>query len=183
MTVLGISGSMRKDGNTAHLVRGILERCKAEGIDTEYVTLAGKQIRPCIGCEKCVTKNWCANEKDDWGDIARTMLSCEVLVMGSPTYYYDISGQLKNFIDRTYSLYHDRQLAGRHAVGVAVHASSGNVRALQTLEGFFNAHEFSYLGSVLGKGTGAGDVMDDPQALTQSEKVADVIIRLLRPSD
>jgi multimeric flavodoxin WrbA len=111
------------------------------------------------------------------------MIGCEVLVMGSPTYYYDVSGQLKNFIDRTYSLYHERQLAGRSAVGVAVHASSGNVRALQTMEGFFNTHEFSYLGSVLGKGYHPGEVMDDPQALAQVERVADRIIRLLRPSD
>jgi multimeric flavodoxin WrbA len=183
MTVLGISGSMRKEGNTARLVKAILERCRAEGIDTEYVSLSGKVIRPCIGCEKCRTENWCTNERDDWGDIARMMLDCEVLVMGSPTYYYDISGQLKNFIDRTYSLYHNRQLAGRKAVGVAVHASTGNTRALQTLEGFFNAHEFSYLGDVRGKGYLPGEVMDDAQALNRCEKIADTIIRLLRPSD
>jgi len=39
------------------------------------------------------------------------MINCEVLVLGAPTYYYDINGQTKNLIDRTYSLYHDRRLA------------------------------------------------------------------------
>jgi len=183
MKVLGISGSMRREGNTARLVQTILNRCANEGIDTDYVSLAGKTIRPCLGCEHCKTEKKCVIEDDDWASIAEQMIDCEVLIFGSPTYYYDVSGQAKNFIDRTYSLYHDRLLAGRKAVGVAVCADTGCERALQTIEGFFSSHEFSYLGGVMGKGYLAGEVMDDPKAIKQAEKVADKIIRLLRPSD
>lgn len=183
MKVLGISGSMRREGNTARLVQVILDRCANEGIDTEFVSLAGKTIRPCLGCEHCKKEKICVIEDDDWPVIAEQMIDCEVLVFGSPTYYYDVSGQAKNFIDRTYSLYHDRRLAGRRAVGVAVCADKGCERALQTLEGFFSSHEFSYLGCVKGKGYLAGEVMDDPKAIKQAEKLADKIIRLLRPSD
>ena len=48
MKVLGLSGSMRKEGNTANLVNIILERCQVEGIETEFVSLAGKKIHPVL---------------------------------------------------------------------------------------------------------------------------------------
>jgi len=175
MKVLGISGSMRKDGNTAILVKTILEQCKGEGIKTEFVSLAGKKIQPCLGCEKCKETKWCVIQKDDWEKIANKMLDCDVLIIGSPTYYYDVCGQLKNFIDRTYSLYHDRKLAGRKGVAVAVQAQKGATRTIQTLEGFLSTHEFSSLGSVKGNGYHAGDVLSDKEALEKAKKVGNKI--------
>jgi multimeric flavodoxin WrbA len=174
---------MRKDGNTASLIRLILEQVKGAGIKSQYITLADKVIKPCIGCENCMEERSCIIKNDDWHRIIEKVLTCEVLILGSPTYYYDINGQTKNFIDRTYSLYHDRQLAGRSAVGVAVHADEGGKRALQTLEGFFSSHEFSYLGHVIGKGYLAGEVLEDKAAIQATEKIGQKIVRLLRPQD
>jgi multimeric flavodoxin WrbA len=180
MKVLGISGSMRKDGNTAILVKEILGRCEEAGIKTKFISLAGKKIHPCLGCEKCKEKKWCVIENDDWGDIVKQVMDADVLVIGSPTYYFDVNGQLKNFIDRTYSLYHDRKLAGRKCVAVAVHANKGASRTIQTLEGFLSAHEFSSLGSVKGEGYHEGDVKKDKEAITKAHKTADKIIRLVK---
>src|SRR5512136_1495574 len=180
MKVLGISGSMRKDGNTADLVNVILKRCGDAGIKTEFVSLAGKKIHPCLGCEKCKEKKWCVIENDDWDEVIQKVLDSDVLVIGSPTYYYDVCGHLKNFIDRTYSLYHDRKLAGRKGIAVAVHAQSGADRTIQTLEGFLSTHEFSSLGSVKGEGYNEGDVLKDKEAIQKAHKVADKIIRLVR---
>lgn len=183
MTVLGISGSMRKDGNTAILVKAILERCEMAGLETEFISLAGKKINPCLGCEKCKEKDWCVVQNDDWGEIMHKVLDAEVLVIGSPTYYYDVCGHLKNFIDRSYSLYHQRKLAGRKAVAVAVCANKGGARTIETLEGFLNSHEFSYLGWVRGKGYLEGDIMKDAPALKKAQEVGDKIVKLLKPHD
>jgi len=183
MSVLGISGSMRKNGNTALLVTTILDRVREAGIETEFLTLASMDIRPCTGCEACKSAKWCATEDDDWAGVAEKMIGCEVLVLGAPTYYYDINGQTKNLIDRTYSLYHDRRLAGRKAVSVAVCADRGCERTLETIEGFLNTHEFSYLGYVCGKGYAPGDVRKDERAMERARQVADTIIRYLRPED
>jgi multimeric flavodoxin WrbA len=180
MKVLGISGSMRKDGNTADLVRVILKRCDDAGIRTEFVSLAGKKINPCLGCEKCKETKWCALENDDWGDVIQKVLECDVFIIGSPTYYYDVCGHLKNFIDRTYSLYHDRKLAGRKGIAVAVHAQKGASRTIQTLEGFLSTHEFSSLGSVKGKGYYKGDVLSDEEAVDKAQKIGDKIVRLVK---
>jgi len=183
MQVLGISGSMRKDGNTSRLVHIILKQCEEKGLTTEFISLADKQIHPCIGCEKCKKEHECSITDDDWEDVASRMLDCEVLVIGSPTYYYDVSGQLKNFIDRTYSYYHDRRLAGRKAVAVSVEADKGGSRAIQTIEGFLSAHEFSYVGHVKGKGYLAGDVLKDTDAIEHAKKIGDKITRLFHTGD
>jgi multimeric flavodoxin WrbA len=180
MKVLGISGSLRKEGNTARLVKIILDRCEGAGLTTEFVSLAGKKILPCLGCEKCKEKKWCVIENDDWDKMIKKVLDCDVLVIGSPTYYFDVNGQTKNFIDRTYSLYHDRKLAGRKGVAVAVHANKGGSRTIQTLEGFLSTHEFSSLGSVKGTGYHEGDVLNDREAVQKAEKTADKIIRLVK---
>jgi multimeric flavodoxin WrbA len=180
MKVLGISGSMRKEGNTADLVNAVLGRCKDAGIETEFVSLSGKKIHPCLGCEKCKEKKWCVIENDDWGTVVNKILDCDVLVIGSPTYYYDVCGHLKNFIDRTYSLYHDRKLAGRKGVAVAVQAHKGANRTIQTLEGFLSTHEFSSLGSVKGNGYHEGEVLADKEAIEKAQKIGDKIVRLVK---
>jgi len=183
MLVLGISGSMRKEGNTALLVQTILDRVKAAGIETEYITLSDKVIKPCLGCENCKTERHCIIMNDDWHDVIDRVMACEVLILGSPTYYYDVCGHLKNFIDRTYSLYHDRRLAGRKGVAVACCADKGGRRTLQTIEGFFSSHEFSFLGDVCGRGYLAGEVLKDKRAITAAKKVGDRIVALMKPSD
>lgn len=71
MSVLGISGSMRKDGNTSLLVKAVLERCEQAGIKTEFISLAGKDIKPCLGCEKCKENDWCVIRNDDWDEIMK----------------------------------------------------------------------------------------------------------------
>lgn len=180
MKVLGLSGSMRKDGNTAILVNTILEQCQSEGIKTEFISLAGKKIHPCLGCEKCKETKKCVIENDDWEKIIKKVLDCDVLVIGSPTYYYDVCGHLKNFIDRTYSLYHDHRLAGRKGVAVAVQAHKGASRTIQTLEGFLSTHEFSSLGFVKGNGYHEGDVLSDSEGLEKAKKIGDKIACLVK---
>jgi multimeric flavodoxin WrbA len=181
MNVMGLSGSMRKEGNTAQLIKVILRRCEEAGIQTELVSLAGKKIMPCLGCEKCKEKKWCINGTDDWNAVAEKVLSCDVLIIGSPTYYYDVCGHLKNFIDRTYSLYHDRKLAGKKGVAVAVQTNKGASRTIQTIEGFLSAHEFASLGSVKGTGYQEGAVLEDAEAVRRAQKIGDKIVRLLKP--
>ena len=110
--------------------------------------------------------------------MIQKVLECDVLIIGSPTYYYDVCGHLKNFIDRTYSLYHDRKLAGRKGVAVAVQAQKGASRTIQTIEGFLSTHEFSSLGSVKGKGYHEGDVLNDEEAVHNAQKIGDKIVRL-----
>jgi len=182
MKVLGISGSMRPNGNTSILVRRIIDYIEKEGCDefeTEFISLSGKKISPCIGCGKCRETKWCVIGNDDWDTIAEKILDCDVLIIGSPTYYYDVNGQTKNLIDRTYSFFHDRKLSGKYAVVVSVCADRGGERTLETLEGFVNTHEFSYLGYIAGKGFNEGDVQNDMAAMDKSTQIGERILKIV----
>ncbi|MDD4126458.1 MAG: flavodoxin family protein [Methanomicrobium sp.] len=181
MKVLGISGSMRKNGNTAILVKKVLDYIKDEGcseFETEYITLSGLKIAPCIGCEKCREGKWCV-QKDDWNSVAEKIVECDILVIGSPTYFYDVNGQTKNLIDRTYSLYHDRKLAGKNAVVISVCADRGCERTLATLEGFVNTHGFSSLGFISGRGFKEGDIIKDGHAMKKCIDIGERVLKLV----
>ncbi len=99
MNVLGISGSPHTVGNTAYAVRYALEVLKQEGLATKYITLSGKDIRPCVGCFDCEKTHSCYQE-DDMPGILDAMKWCNGLLIGSPVYFGMVSGQLKTMMDR-----------------------------------------------------------------------------------
>ncbi|MGL5380589.1 flavodoxin family protein [Clostridium sp.] len=101
MKVLGIVGSYRKDGNTDILVKKALEGVASEGIDVEYIFLGDKKIYDCIGCEGCKHTYECVI-KDDMYQIYKKLIDSDAIILGSPTYFYNITGIIKNFIDRLY---------------------------------------------------------------------------------
>lgn len=100
MNVLGISGSPNENGNTAYAVRYALDILKENGMNIRYVSLAGKEIHPCIGCWKCTETGECIFH-DHMAEVCDGMRWCDGLIMGSPVYYGLITGQLKVMMDRS----------------------------------------------------------------------------------
>ena len=71
MNILGISGSPNESGNTAYAVRYALEILEKQGMDTSYISLATKEIHPCIGCWKCTKTRKCHFDDDmDGGHVS-----------------------------------------------------------------------------------------------------------------
>jgi multimeric flavodoxin WrbA len=99
-TVLGICGSARKKGNTATLLREILN---ATGLESELVFLSDLTIGYCTGCLSCVKNRGVCIKDDDMQGLLGKMIAAQALVLGSPNYYYDVSGLMKNMIDRSIS--------------------------------------------------------------------------------
>ncbi len=99
MNILGISGSPNKDGNTAYAVRHALDVLEKEDINTRYLSLAERNIHPCIGCWQCAKNRKCQFD-DDMDEIIEGMRWCDGLIIGSPVYFGLITGQLKVMMDR-----------------------------------------------------------------------------------
>jgi len=100
MKVLAISGSPRPRGNTYTLLTHALTVLAAEGLETEYVSLHEKDIRPCLACEKCATdKNRCAQE-DDFNGLYQQMAQADALLVGSPVYFGSATPNLMALLDR-----------------------------------------------------------------------------------
>lgn len=101
MKVVGISGSGRKDGNTAVLVKAILDGAAETGAETEFIQLASWRLHGCDDCKVCKDAHHCVI-KDDMQRFYDLAPETDVLVLASPIYLDHITAQMMTFIQRTY---------------------------------------------------------------------------------
>jgi multimeric flavodoxin WrbA len=103
MNIVCLLGSPRPEGNSAIVAKRFCDA--AEGLGSEVKTFALNKLkyRGCQACMTCKTRLDRCVLKDDLSEILEAVRESDVLVMASPTYYGDISSQLKAFIDRTFS--------------------------------------------------------------------------------
>jgi len=101
--ILGLSCSPRKDGNTETLVAEALDGARSEGAEVELFSVAGKEIKPCDGCQTCITTSTCHID-DDMQDVFRKMIEADGIIFGTPIYFYTMTAQAKAIMDRTYSI-------------------------------------------------------------------------------
>lgn len=102
MKVIGFVGSARKNGNTDILVDMALRGVEEAGLETEKVFLSDYSFSDCIGCEACKGTCQCGL-KDDMQIIYQKIEKADAIILGSPTYFYNVSGITKNFLDRLYA--------------------------------------------------------------------------------
>ena len=100
MQIIGISGSPR-DKNTNYMLRTVLN---ATGRDYELITLKNRDIKPCNVCGGCYKSHQCV-VKDGMQEIYDKLLKADIIVLGSPTYFDNVSALMKAFIDRCLPLY------------------------------------------------------------------------------
>ncbi|MFP4461137.1 MAG: flavodoxin family protein [Thermotogota bacterium] len=99
--ILGIVGSKRKNGNTSIVVQKALDETQHEGAQTELLYLSDYQYSDCNGCEGCAKDFRCVIE-DGMQQIYPKILEADGIVVGSPTYFYNLTALMKAFIDRLY---------------------------------------------------------------------------------
>ncbi len=103
MKIVCLLGSPREKGNSATLARQFCSTAEKHGAEVTTFALNKLQYRGCQGCMLCKTKlDHCALE-DDLTEVLEAVRGTDVLVLASPVYYWDVSSQLKSFLDRTFS--------------------------------------------------------------------------------
>lgn len=102
--VLIISSSLRGGSNSEILAHEAEKGAIEAGNNVEFLSLKGKEIKFCIGCLACQKTGKCV-QKDDMVDIISKVQNADVLIFATPIYYYEMSGQLKTFLDRCNPLY------------------------------------------------------------------------------
>ncbi len=105
MKVLGISGSPRAGGNTDTLMGALLAGAASAGAEVEAVHLRNYAIAPCTGCERCRKDLTCTRFLDGMHLLYPKVEAADALILGSPTYNYNITPEMKAFIDRLYPYY------------------------------------------------------------------------------
>ncbi len=97
--ILGVVGSPRKKGNTHILVSRILDGAREEGATTEIIFLGDLNIRECDGCYVCWKGKQCS-KKDDMNKVYPKIMQSDVIIFGTPVYWYGPTALMKCFIDR-----------------------------------------------------------------------------------
>lgn len=97
--ILGIMGSPRINGNTHILVNKILEGARDNGASEEIIFLKDMDIKECDGCHTCWKGKDCS-KKDDMNNIYPKIIDSDVIVFGTPVYWYGPTALMKAFIDR-----------------------------------------------------------------------------------
>ena len=172
MNVVAICGSARRNGNTAMLARTVLTELEPAGIETELVQLAGKEIRGCLACRKCFEKKdrRCSGRDDDVNGLIEKMIAADGILLASPTYFADLSSEMKALIDRAGYVAKANEDLFKHKVGAAVVAArrAGAIHAFDSMNHFFFISQMIVPGSSywnLGFGLDKGDVEKDEEGL------------------
>jgi len=113
--ILGISGSPR-EGSTNYMLRTVLD---ATASDYELIALKDKRIAPCHACGGCFKSHKCVI-KDDMQELYNKMSEANIIVLASPTYFSNVTGLMKNFIDRCLPLYLSEALREKRVALISV---------------------------------------------------------------
>jgi len=115
MKLLGISGSARNK-NTNFMLKTVLD---ATGANFEIIDLKDCKINPCLNCRFC-HKTFECTQKDDMKKLYLKLIETDVVVFASPTYFDNVSGIMKHFMDRCLPFYFSRKLENKKAVVLSV---------------------------------------------------------------
>ena len=172
MKAIAINGSPRPGGNTEIMLKKVLEPLEAAGWSTEYLRIGGKPVRGCLACMKCVEKRngRCIIEDDDINDYLERMYAADAIILGSPTYFADVTPELKALIDRAgfVALANGGAFSGKIGAAVVAVRRGGATHVFDTINHMFLISSMIVPGSLywnLGTGLDKGDVLGDDEAM------------------
>jgi multimeric flavodoxin WrbA len=187
MKVVAFNGSARKNGNTAILVNHVLQELEKEGIATEMIQLAGKKIHGCIACYKCFENKdqRCSVTHDVLNSCIEKMIEADGIILASPTYFANISTELKALIDRSGLTGMANGGMFKRKVGAAVVAvrRCGSIHAFNAINHFFFIGQMIVPGSSywnMGFGKDKGDVEKDEEGLLTMKVLGENMAWLLK---
>lgn len=187
MKVIAFNGSPRKNGNTACLMRYVLAELKREGIKTELVQVGGQSIHGCRACYKChkLQNQRCAQEDDITNACIEKMIAADGIILGSPTYFADLTPEMKALIDRAGFVAKGNNDLFKRKVGAAVVAMrrSGAIHAFDSINHFFTISQMIIPGSSywnIGIALEPGSVEKDAEAIQGMQTLGQNMAWLLK---
>ena len=190
MKVLAILGSPRAKSNSTALARKIMKRAGELGAETQEFVLNKLQYKGCQACETCKTKLDHCVLKDDLTLVLEAIHEADGVVLATPNYFGEVSGQFKSFFDRTYSFlnpdFTSRLTAGKSSVIIMAQGQTNlNMYAdvYSRYEAWLKRYGFANNFSLRMNGPRpAGSVEERQDLITEAQKIAENLI-LLTPKN
>jgi len=189
MRVLGISGSARSGGNTEILIKKALATLEADGIETEFLSLADRPVQPCTACRGCFNSETprCVQPDPAFDGIVEAFARADGILLGSPVYFGSATPQIMSLIDRIGYIdrSHPKSQLLRRKVGAAIVVArrAGQNFTFAQLNYFFLLSEMIVPGSTywnVAFGREKGEVENDAEAITTVQTLAHNMAWLLK---
>lgn len=193
ITVIGISGSPHRHGNTETLLDSFLDGAAHAGADTDKIILRSMNYTPCRGCNACHKTGECIVQ-DDAEIIIERVMSCDGLAVASPIYSMGITAELKGLIDRAQYIwaqkfilktrfYQDEVI--RHHKGIFISTAGlpwENVfdAAFPAITAFFNTLGIEYYDNIIANDMDTyKGIQGHPTALTEAFTKGEKVVRVI----
>ncbi len=137
------------DGNTGKLIRSFRSAAEEQGAAVETLNLSDYTVHPCRGCEVCSKTGTCVID-DDAPKLQQKFLAADGIVLASPNYMMNVSGQLKVFLDRIFSHVHCQTLYGKYGAALVTAAGpvfEGVEEYLMSIFGFLGCWKVGSIGA------------------------------------
>lgn len=182
MKAVAINGSPRPGGNTEIMLKKVLEPLEAAGWETEYLRIGGKAVRGCSACMKCIEKKdgKCSNDKDCINEYLEKMYAADAIILGSPTYFADVSSELKALIDRAgfVALANGGAFSGKIGAAVVAVRRGGATHVFDTINHLFFISSMIVPGSIywnMGIGRDKKEVLADEEGMRNMHHLGQTI--------
>lgn len=186
MKVVAFNGSARKKGNTTMLLEAVLQPLAEAGAETELVELAGTNPKGCKACYVCFKEKdgTCAVKDDIINECIAKMVQADAIILGSPTYFADVSSEMKALIDRCGMVSRANGDLYRRKLGASVVAArrAGAIHAFDSMNHFFLIGQMIVVGSSywnIGHGREKGDVSGDEEGMKTMRQLGENMAWLL----
>lgn len=169
--VVGICTSPRENKHTEKLMKHVLKGCEDKGAEVELITMAGKDINPCLGCITCQKGGVCPID-DDITKIFEKIKEADGILIGAPVYFCDVPAQCKMLIDRSYAV---TPINGGKVGGlVTVAGSIGCSGVVDTINNFYTMQGITPAGwiSLYGK------TEDKPEACKKAFALGQKMVKM-----
>lgn len=188
MKVVAFNGSPRKDGNTNILLEHVLKPVQEAGIDTEIVHIGGGRVKQgCTACGVCreVKNKKCVIDTDIVNECIEKMIEADGIIFGTPSYFADMTAELKALIDRAGYVTRGNGNLLRRKVGAGVIAQrrGGATSILSSMYKMYLISEMIIPGSTywnFGLGKQKGDVLNDAEGLENMKNLGENIAWLVK---
>lgn len=188
MLVLGFQGSPRKKGNTHFLLSNLMRAAEKLGAQTQLIEVAKQNIVPCKELIVCEKKGYCPIDDDMKHEIYALLRQAEVVVLGTPIFFYNMTAQMKALVDRCQTFWarkyifklKDPARKMRRGFLLSVAATKGKnlFEGLElTTKYFFDAIDASFDGSLTYREIeGPKDMANHPTVLKDLENAAENLL-------
>jgi multimeric flavodoxin WrbA len=182
MKILALIGSPRKNGNTSVMVNFLIEKLDSTQFIVETCRLYDYQIGPCIDCRGCKKHELVCIVKDDMQSLYPKIEDAEIIIIGTPIYWFGPSAQTKLMLDRLRPYFGSQKLAGKKSA-LLLPAGTGVKDCDLTIEMFrrsFEALGVEFIGAVTAEAYDIGDVRNNNSAKNEMTALTDKLNRLYK---